>query len=83
MIVARIASVRRIKKMSQTNLNNKDIFHVRQTEVKVYLNEKEMSPLGRKLMKIAKDIENSDEQVFDEAAVEKELEKRLSWTRPC
>ena len=62
--------------MPQTNLKNKDIFYVRPTEIRTYSNEKDMSLLGRKLMKIAKEMENSDEPAFDEAGVEKELEKR-------
>lgn len=62
--------------MPQTNLNKKNAFHVRQTQIKPFPSEKEMSPLGRKLMKIAKEIENSDEPAFDEADIERELEKR-------
>ena len=62
--------------MPQTNLKNKDIFYVRPTEIRTYSNEKDMSLLGRKLMKIAKEVENSAEPAFDEAGVEKELEKR-------
>ncbi len=62
--------------MPQLNKNQKDAFRVRQTQIKPFLTEKEMSSLGRRLMKIAKEIENSDEPAFDEAAIEKELEKR-------
>lgn len=35
-----------------------------------------MSPLGRELMKIAREIEESDEAAFDEEGIEKELAKR-------
>ena len=62
--------------MAQTNLNKKDVFYVKQTQINTVSSEKEMSPLGRKLMKIAKKIEESDEPSFDETDIEKELEKR-------
>lgn len=62
--------------MPQTNLNKNDIFYIKPTQIKTVLDEKEMSPLGRKLMKIAKEIENSDEPAFDETDIERELEKR-------
>ena len=62
--------------MAQTNLNKKDIFYVKKTQINTVSSEKEMSPLGRKLMKIAKKIEESDEPAFDETDIEKELEKR-------
>ncbi len=62
--------------MPQTNLNKKNAFHIKQTQIKPFLTEEEMSPLGRELMKIAKEIEDSDEPAFDEAGIERELEKR-------
>lgn len=62
--------------MAQTNLNKKEVFYVKQTQIKTVLDEKEISPLGRKLMKIAKEIETSDEPAFDETDVERELERR-------
>ncbi len=62
--------------MPQTNVNTKDAFYVKPTQIKTVFSEKEMSPLGKKLMKIAKEIENSDEPAFDEADIERELEKR-------
>jgi vacuolar-type H+-ATPase subunit C/Vma6 len=62
--------------MAQTNLNKKEVFYVKPTQIRTVLSEKEMSPLGKKLMKIAKEIENSDEPAFDEADIERELEKR-------
>ena len=62
--------------MPQTNLNKNDIFYIKPTQIKTVLDEKEMSPLGRKLMKIANEIENSDEPAFDETDIERELEKR-------
>ncbi len=42
----------------------------------MWLTPETMSPLGRELFEIAKEIENSDEPAFDEADIEKELEKR-------
>lgn len=62
--------------MAQTNLNRKDVFYVKQTQINIVSSEQEMSPLGRKLMKIAKKIEESEEPALDETDVEKELEKR-------
>lgn len=62
--------------MANTNLNTKDVFYVKPTQIKTLLNEKDMSPLGKKLMEIAKEIENSDDPAFDEADIERELEKR-------
>lgn len=62
--------------MAQTNFKKKDIFYVKQTQINTVSSEKEMSPLGRKLMKIAKKIKESDEPAFDETDIEKELEKR-------
>ncbi|MEO6052216.1 MAG: hypothetical protein ABIP78_12925 [Pyrinomonadaceae bacterium] len=62
--------------MPQTNLNKTEVFQIRQTKIKPFLSRREISPLGRKLMKIAKEIENSDEPAFGETDVERELEKR-------
>jgi vacuolar-type H+-ATPase subunit C/Vma6 len=64
--------------MSQLNLNLKQPLEylVRQTEIKTWLTEETMSPLGRELMKIANEIEASDEQAFDEEDIEKELLRR-------
>ena len=41
--------------MPQANLNKENDFRVTQTQVKPFLTKTEMSPLGRKLMKIAKE----------------------------
>jgi len=76
MIKHKQISRRSVKEMPQTNLNKKDVFYVKPTQIKTVLSEKEMSPLGKKLMKIAKEIENSDEPAFSEADIERELEKR-------
>jgi hypothetical protein len=62
--------------MQRPNKNQKEAFRIKQTQIKPFLTEKEISSLGKRLMKIAKEIENSDEPTFDETAIEKELEKR-------
>ena len=49
---------------------------VRQTEVKTWLTAEDMSPLGRELMEIAAEIEQSDEEPMDEDELEQELIKR-------
>ncbi len=49
---------------------------VHQTEVKTWLTYETMSPLGRALMDIAAESEQSDGSAFDEEAVEDELKKR-------
>ena len=51
-------------------------FSVRRTVVKTWLTEETMSPLGRELMKIAREVEDSDEPALDEEDIEKELKKR-------
>lgn len=69
--------------MPQTNVNKKAAFYVKPTQIKNIFSEKEMSPLGKKLMKIAKEIETSDEPAYGEDDIERELERRrggyLSW----
>ena len=62
--------------MPVSNLNRKVKFEVRRTNVKTWLTPETMSPLGRELFEIAKEIEESDEPAFDEADIERELEKR-------
>ncbi len=62
--------------MPASNLNRQPKFEVRRTNVKTWLTPELMSPLGRELFEIAKEIEESDEPAFDEADIEKELEKR-------
>jgi hypothetical protein len=49
---------------------------VRRTEVKTWLTEETMSPLGRELMRLADEIQASDEPALDEEDIEKELNKR-------
>ncbi|MDT5122441.1 MAG: hypothetical protein QOC96_1923 [Acidobacteriota bacterium] len=51
-------------------------FPVRRTEIKTWLTEETMSPLGRELMKIAREVEASDEPALDEEDIEKELKRR-------
>ena len=64
--------------MSHQNItpNQPAEFPVRRTEIKTWLTEETMSPLGRELMKIAREIEASDDLALDEEDVEKELKKR-------
>ena len=62
--------------MPVSNLNRKVKFEVRRTNVKTWLTPETMSPLGRELFEIAKEIEESDEPAFDEADIERELENR-------
>lgn len=53
-----------------------DQMPVPQTEVKTWLTYETMSPLGRALMDIAAQVEQSDGSAFDEQAVEDELKTR-------
>jgi len=64
--------------MSHQNItpNQPTEFPVRRTEIKTWLTEETMSPLGRELMKIAREVEASDEPALDEADIEKELKRR-------
>jgi hypothetical protein len=64
--------------MSHQNItsNQPMEFPVRRTEVKTWLTEETMSPLGRELMKIAHEIEASDEPALGEEEIEKELKRR-------
>lgn len=62
--------------MPQTKFNKKDIFEVRRTKLKPYLNEKEISDLGRRLTKIAHEVDCSDAAALTEAAIETELQNR-------
>jgi len=59
--------------MPQPNYNQENGAHIRQTQIKSFLREEEVSLLGRKLNKVAREIEDSDEPAFNEAAVEKEM----------
>ena len=62
--------------MAQINPNLHEPPPVQMTNVKTWLTLEEMSPLGRDLMKIAEEIDNSDETPMDEEAIERELLKR-------
>lgn len=62
--------------MPTTNSNCQPEFEIRRTNVKTPLTPEATSPLGKELMKIAREIENSDEPAFDKIDVERELEKR-------
>jgi hypothetical protein len=64
--------------MSRSNIDTDQPagFPVRRTEIKTWLTEETMSPLGRDLMKIAREIEASDAPALDEEDIEKELRKR-------
>lgn len=59
-----------------SNLNKTEFPVVRQAEIKQELVYEDMSPLGKQLSNIAKEIEASDEPAFDEEEIEKELEER-------
>lgn len=58
-------------------------FKVRRADVpSIPLTEAEMSPLGRKLMKIAAEIDASDDPPMSEADFERELEmRRMGYIR--
>lgn len=62
--------------MSQINPDQHVSPSVRRTDVKTWLTDETMSPLGRELMKLAEEIGNSDEPALDEEAVENELKRR-------
>ena len=49
---------------------------VRRTEIKTWLTEETMSPLGRELTRLAREIEESDEPALEEEDIEKELKRR-------
>jgi hypothetical protein len=49
---------------------------VPETEIKTWLTAEQMSPMGRQLMKIAQEIEESDETAMDEREIEQELRRR-------
>ncbi len=64
--------------MSQQNTTHDQSadFPVRRTEVKTWLTEETMSPLGRELMRLAREIAESDEPALGEEDVEEELMRR-------
>jgi hypothetical protein len=55
---------------------------IRPTEVKTWLTTETMSPLGRELMEIAAEIEESDEEAMDEDELERELIRRRGGYSP-
>jgi hypothetical protein len=59
-----------LKTDSTTNLQ------VRRTETKPWLTPDMMSPIGKELWQLASEIEQSDEPALDEAAIERELQRR-------
>jgi hypothetical protein len=64
--------------MPQPNVNVKQpaVLAVRPTYVNPGLTEETMSSLGRELLKLAREIEASDEAALDEAGIERELQRR-------
>ena len=62
--------------MPTSNLNHQVKFEVRQANVKTWLTPETMSPLGKELFEIAKEIEESDEPAFDDEAIEREIKNR-------
>jgi len=49
---------------------------VKRAEVKTWLTYETMSPLGRTLMEIAQQIEDSDDPALDEEEIEREIQRR-------
>ena len=64
--------------MAQPNINVSETpaWEVRATEIKTWLTPETMSPLGQRLMALAREIEASDAPALDEAAIEQELRHR-------
>jgi hypothetical protein len=62
--------------MPQTSRNVDQETPVRPTEVKTWLTSETMSPLGRELMKIAAEIEASNEEPMNEETLEREMIRR-------
>lgn len=62
--------------MPESNLDPQTNFEVRRTSIKTWLTPETMSPLGKELFEIAKEIEESDEPVFDEHEIEQELKRQ-------
>ncbi len=60
--------------MPQIKGNKTESFTVRRAELNTSLDERDMSPMGRKLMKIAAEIENSDEPAMSKADIERRLQ---------
>jgi hypothetical protein len=63
--------------MCASNLDRKDTFIAPRTHIKPWLKYEDMSPLGKQLHDIAKEIELSDDEpAYDMAAIKKELRER-------
>lgn len=62
--------------MAQINPNLHELPLVQMTNVKTWLKKDNMSPLGRDLMRIAEEIDNSYEAPMDEEAIEREILRR-------
>ena len=70
--------------MAQPNINANETpaWTVRPTEVKTWLTPETMSPLGRRLMALARETEASDAPASDETAIEEELRhRRGDWEK--
>lgn len=65
--------------MPESNLDPQTNFKVRRTSIKTWLTPETMSPLGKELFEIAKDLEESDEPAFDEHAIEQEWKRRRGF----
>jgi hypothetical protein len=59
--------------MPQIKTNKPEKFTVRRAELNLSPNGYKMSPMGEKLMKIAMDIQNSDEPGLSEEDIEQRL----------
>ena len=55
---------------------------VRHIELKPWPAEDTLTPLGRELLRLAREIEQSDEPALDEAAIERELSRRRGGYTP-
>lgn len=70
--------------MAQPNLHSSVMpdSPVRRIELKPWPAEETLTPLGRELLRLAREIEQSDEQAFDEADIEQELSRRRGGYTP-
>ncbi len=62
--------------MPQSRPNKPVVFHVNRTRISDRSVGNDISPLGKKLMKIAHEIEHADGPALSEVEIEHELEKR-------
>jgi hypothetical protein len=68
--------------MAVGNLNLKDDFVAPRTDIKASLSFDSMSPLGKKLYKIAREIELSEESALSEHEIREELRLRRGGRQP-